>query len=62
MALRYLRFPANSLRGYELRRQRSVRVAGYHDYVRFSTPGGIVRVPLNSPKVIGVVNSRGERE
>ena len=25
-------------------------------------PGGTVRVPLSSPKVIGVANSRGERE
>jgi protein phosphatase PTC6 len=33
----------------------------YHDYTRFSTPGGIVRVPLNSPKVIGAVSSRGSR-
>ncbi len=24
-------------------------------------PGGTVRVPLSSPKVIGVANSRGER-
>ncbi|KAF7339564.1 Protein phosphatase 2C 4 [Mycena sanguinolenta] len=34
----------------------------YHDYVRAFSPGsGIVRVPLASPKVIGVVNSRGTR-
>ncbi|KAH7885887.1 phosphatase 2C-like domain-containing protein [Phlebopus sp. FC_14] len=33
----------------------------YHDYVRFSTPGGIGRVPLHSPKVIGVATSRGNR-
>ncbi|KAA1468275.1 protein serine/threonine phosphatase 2C [Dentipellis sp. KUC8613] len=37
-------------------------VAAYHDYVRCSTPGGIIRVPLSSPKVIGVAVSRGERE
>ena len=24
-------------------------------------PGGTVRIPLSSPKVIGVANSRGER-
>ncbi|KAJ7487475.1 protein serine/threonine phosphatase 2C [Mycena galericulata] len=34
----------------------------YHDFVRGFIPGsGIVRVPLASPKVIGVVNSRGNR-
>ncbi|KAJ7092607.1 protein serine/threonine phosphatase 2C [Mycena epipterygia] len=34
----------------------------YHDYVRASNPGsGVVRVPLASPKVIGVINSRGNR-
>ncbi|KAG6911525.1 hypothetical protein DXG01_011827 [Tephrocybe rancida] len=35
--------------------------AKYHDYVRFATPGGVIRIPLNSPKVIGVANSRGDR-
>lgn len=35
--------------------------AGYHDYVRVETPNGHVRVPLNSPKVIGVVSDRGNR-
>lgn len=34
---------------------------GYHDYIRFATPGGSVRVPLSSPKVLGIVNSRGNR-
>ncbi|KAJ7786192.1 phosphatase 2C-like domain-containing protein [Mycena metata] len=34
----------------------------YHDYVRGFSPGsGVVRVPLASPKVIGVINSRGNR-
>ncbi|KAF7320147.1 PPM-type phosphatase domain-containing protein [Mycena kentingensis (nom. inval.)] len=33
----------------------------YHDYVRAVTPGGVVRIPLNSPKIIGVANSRGTR-
>ncbi|KAI9462442.1 protein serine/threonine phosphatase 2C [Lactarius psammicola] len=33
----------------------------YHDYVRYAIPGGTVRVPLSSPKVIGIANSRGER-
>jgi len=35
--------------------------ASYHDYVRYPTPGGIVRVPLSSPKVIGISSSRGNR-
>ncbi|KAG6862414.1 hypothetical protein C0995_011854 [Termitomyces sp. Mi166 len=35
--------------------------ARYHDYVRFATQGGVIRIPLNSPKVIGVANSRGDR-
>jgi len=37
------------------------KAAHYHDYVRFSTPGGVIRLPLNSPKVIGVANTRGPR-
>ncbi|KAI0067790.1 protein serine/threonine phosphatase 2C [Artomyces pyxidatus] len=36
-------------------------IASYHDYIRCATPGGVVRVPLSSPKVIGVAVSRGER-
>ncbi|KAF8506992.1 phosphatase 2C-like domain-containing protein [Russula emetica] len=35
--------------------------AFYHDYVRFAAPGGTARIPLSSPKVIGIANSRGER-
>ncbi|RDB28370.1 Protein phosphatase 2C 4 [Hypsizygus marmoreus] len=35
--------------------------ARYHDYVRLATAGGVIRVPLASPKVIGVANSRGNR-
>lgn len=35
--------------------------AKYHDYVRLATQGGVIRVPLASPKVIGVANSRGNR-
>ncbi|KAI9512853.1 phosphatase 2C-like domain-containing protein [Russula earlei] len=35
--------------------------AFYHDYVRYASPGGTVRIPLSSPKVIGIANSRGER-
>ncbi|KZP16861.1 protein serine/threonine phosphatase 2C [Athelia psychrophila] len=33
----------------------------YHDYVRFTTPGGVIRLPLNSPKLLGVANTRGTR-
>ncbi|TFK30767.1 protein serine/threonine phosphatase 2C [Coprinopsis marcescibilis] len=34
---------------------------GYHDYVRAQTPNGIARIPLSSPRVIGIVNDRGDR-
>jgi len=37
------------------------RQALYHDYVRCATAGGTIRIPLSSPKVIGIANSRGER-
>ncbi|KAI0274736.1 protein serine/threonine phosphatase 2C [Gloeopeniophorella convolvens] len=37
------------------------RHATYHDYVRCASPAGTIRIPLSSPKVIGVANSRGER-
>ncbi|KAH8835278.1 phosphatase 2C-like domain-containing protein [Flagelloscypha sp. PMI_526] len=33
----------------------------YHDYLRFAMPGGTGRLPLNNPKLIGIVNSRGSR-
>lgn len=33
----------------------------YHDYVRVASPNSIMRVPLASPKVIGVATSRGNR-
>ena len=51
-------------------------VARYHDYIRAATPGtnsilvsllsssflgGVARIPLSSPKIIGIVNSRGNR-
>lgn len=36
-------------------------VARYHDYVRVGTQAGVVRIPLASPKVIGVATSRGNR-
>ncbi|KAF9015492.1 phosphatase 2C-like domain-containing protein [Cyathus striatus] len=35
--------------------------ASYHDYVRVAAKGGIIRVPLASPQVIGVANARGNR-
>lgn len=36
-------------------------VRKYHDYFRAATPGGVIRIPLASPKVIGVATSRGTR-
>ncbi|KAI6008285.1 phosphatase 2C-like domain-containing protein [Pisolithus orientalis] len=33
----------------------------YHDYVRFSTQGGVGRIPLHSPNITGVASSRGNR-
>ncbi|KAF5385318.1 hypothetical protein D9615_001419 [Tricholomella constricta] len=53
MALRLLhpRKPSSILQNF----------ARYHDYVRLATQGGVIRVPLASPKVIGVANSRGNR-
>ncbi|KAG5719812.1 Phosphatase 2C like protein [Termitomyces sp. T112] len=52
-----------ALRLLQLRKSISVirNSARYHDYVRFAAQGGIIRLPLNSPKVIGVANSRGNR-
>ncbi|KAJ8520096.1 hypothetical protein ONZ45_g3020 [Pleurotus djamor] len=41
--------------------QPSYSVAKYHDFVRAAAPGGAMRIPLASPKVIGVANSRGNR-
>lgn len=41
--------------------QLRTRGAGYHDYVRVETPSGHIRVPLSSPKVIGIANDRGDR-
>ncbi|KJA25754.1 hypothetical protein HYPSUDRAFT_64481 [Hypholoma sublateritium FD-334 SS-4] len=36
-------------------------IARYHDYVRVASASGSIRVPLASPNVIGIVNSRGNR-
>ncbi|KAF5355779.1 hypothetical protein D9756_004065 [Leucocoprinus leucothites] len=58
MALRLLgrvrAFPRRSLVFSQVARQ-------YHDYVRVASPNGIIRVPLASPKIIGVATSRGNR-
>ncbi|KAF8807704.1 protein serine/threonine phosphatase 2C [Phlegmacium glaucopus] len=45
----------------QLYRLPKLRAARYHDYIRVASQGGTLRVPLGSPKVIGVVNSRGNR-
>ncbi|KAF4623187.1 hypothetical protein D9613_002090 [Agrocybe pediades] len=50
MAHRYLNFSRTP-----------VIVRRYHDYIRVASQGGLMRVPLSSPKVVGVVNSRGNR-
>ncbi|PCH33846.1 protein serine/threonine phosphatase 2C [Wolfiporia cocos MD-104 SS10] len=42
-------------------RPRTGGCAHYHDYIRFATPSGAARIPLNNPKVIGLATSRGER-
>ncbi|KAJ3558530.1 hypothetical protein NM688_g870 [Phlebia brevispora] len=59
MALRFTR-STSSLRLHNASASRSP-IARYHDYVRFSTPEGTGRIPLNNPRVIGVANSRGNR-
>ncbi|KAE9408214.1 protein serine/threonine phosphatase 2C [Gymnopus androsaceus JB14] len=33
----------------------------FSDYIRFSAPNGVIRLPLASPKVIGTATSRGTR-
>ncbi|KAI5122573.1 hypothetical protein M0805_004790 [Coniferiporia weirii] len=33
----------------------------YHTYIKTSTPGGVLRIPLSSPRVIGIAESRGTR-
>ncbi|KAF8832249.1 hypothetical protein HHX47_DHR1001866 [Lentinula edodes] len=33
----------------------------FSDYIRYSTPSGVIRLPLASPKVIGTATSRGNR-
>lgn len=45
-----------------LRTPSLLHVARFSDLVKYQSPGGIVRVPLNSPKVIGVATSRGTRD
>ncbi|KAF8640786.1 hypothetical protein AX17_000435 [Amanita inopinata Kibby_2008] len=59
MALRFLR-SFNSVTA--IQHNSSFTAARYHDYVRVQATGnGIIRVPLGSPKIIGVANSRGNR-
>ncbi|WWD18647.1 hypothetical protein CI109_103100 [Kwoniella shandongensis] len=35
---------------------------GVHDFIRGSTSSGTYKVPLSSPKIVGVYSSRGQRE
>ncbi|KAI0080275.1 protein serine/threonine phosphatase 2C [Panus rudis PR-1116 ss-1] len=58
MALRLLQRPPLSRSGAI---HNSQRVARYHDYIRFATPGGTARIPLHNPKIIGVASTRGNR-
>ncbi|KAJ4485999.1 protein serine/threonine phosphatase 2C [Lentinula aciculospora] len=51
MALRLLQ---RSPKHFSLTRQ-------FSDYIRFSAPSGVIRLPLASPKVIGTATSRGNR-
>lgn len=55
-----LRLAARTLRSRASFRANTLRA--FSDVVKFQSPGGIVRVPLNSPKVIGVATSRGTRD
>ncbi|EGO05199.1 hypothetical protein SERLA73DRAFT_82709 [Serpula lacrymans var. lacrymans S7.3] len=58
MACSLLRCPNPFLRNLSTL---SLQSRQYHDYIRFATPGGIARVALNSPKIVGIANSRGSR-
>ncbi|EAU92668.2 hypothetical protein CC1G_01713 [Coprinopsis cinerea okayama7 len=42
-------------------RARTTNGRRFHDYVRAQTSNGLIRIPLSSPRVIGVVNDRGDR-
>ncbi|KAF8634444.1 hypothetical protein AX15_000893 [Amanita polypyramis BW_CC] len=60
MALRFFR--SSRTRSFSATQLISIaQSARYHDYIRVQSGNGIVRVPLGSPKVIGVANSRGNR-
>lgn len=36
-------------------------IRSYHTYFKTSTPNGVLRIPLTSPSVIGIAESRGNR-
>ncbi|TDL28693.1 protein serine/threonine phosphatase 2C [Rickenella mellea] len=40
---------------------RFVSKRAFHTYIKAATPGGSIRIPLGSPKVIGIATSRGNR-
>ncbi|KAH8120113.1 phosphatase 2C-like domain-containing protein [Phellopilus nigrolimitatus] len=42
-------------------REVSSKLRGFHTYIKTSAPGGQLRIPLGSPKVIGIAESRGVR-
>ncbi|KAJ3734723.1 phosphatase 2C-like domain-containing protein [Lentinula guzmanii] len=54
MAFRLLLRSPKSPKCYTLSRH-------FSDYIRFSAPNGVIRLPLASPKVIGAATSRGNR-
>ncbi|KAJ3790877.1 phosphatase 2C-like domain-containing protein [Lentinula aff. detonsa] len=54
MAFRLLLRSPKSSKCYTLSRH-------FSDYIRFSAPNGVIRLPLASPKVIGAATSRGNR-
>ncbi|KAJ4002429.1 phosphatase 2C-like domain-containing protein [Lentinula boryana] len=54
MAFRLLLRSPKSSKYYTLSRH-------FSDYIRFSAPNGVIRLPLASPKVIGTATSRGNR-
>ncbi|KAJ3803362.1 phosphatase 2C-like domain-containing protein [Lentinula aff. detonsa] len=54
MAFRLLLRSPKSSKYYTLSRH-------FSDYIRFSAPNGVIRLPLASPKVIGAATSRGNR-
>lgn len=61
MALRLLCSSRSCLWRFKTSLRSCIAAATYHDYARYATPGGVVRIPLYSPKIIGVASSRGDR-